>query len=205
MYKRYFKRFFDVVLSLAALPFWLLLLAVVAPLIYLEDKGPILYNAPRLGKDGKIFRMYKFRSMNVHAPDIRNEDGSTFNSAEDPRVTRIGHFLRMTSLDETPQLLNVLKGEMSLIGPRPDLPEHLDMYVGYESRKLEVRPGVTGLSQSYYRNSIPWKQRIQHDIFYIDHLTLFLDVKIFLKTLSSVLLSEGIFVEEGKTIGRRQF
>jgi undecaprenyl phosphate N,N'-diacetylbacillosamine 1-phosphate transferase len=194
MYKKYFKRIFDLILSLIALPFWFIILILVALIIYFQDKGPIFYNAPRLGKDGKIFKMYKFRSMKVNAPDIRNEDGSTFNSEDDPRLTKIGKFIRKTSLDETPQLLNIIKGDMSIIGPRPDLPEHRELYEENEERKLEVRPGVSGYNQAYYRNTVPWKERIQHDIYYIDHLSLCLDIKIFFKTAVSVLKREDIYV-----------
>jgi len=194
MYKKYFKRIFDLILSLIALPFWFIILILVAPIIYFQDKGPIFYNAPRLGKDGEIFKMYKFRSMKVNAPDIRNEDGSTFNSEDDPRLTKIGKFIRKTSLDETPQLLNIIKGDMSIIGPRPDLPEHRKLYEENEERKLEVRPGVSGYNQAYFRNTVPWKERIQHDIYYIDHLSLWLDIKIFFKTAVSVLKREDIYV-----------
>lgn len=186
----------DFVLAIIALPFWLVILVVIGPIIYFQDKGPIFYNAPRLGKDGKVFTMYKFRSMKVDAPDVRNEDGSTFNSENDPRLTRIGKFIRKTSLDETPQLLNIIKGDMSVIGPRPDLPEHLKLYDGNEQRKLEVRPGVTGFSQAYYRNTVPWKERIQNDIYYIDHLCWWLDFKVFFKTAVSVLKSEDVYVTE---------
>ena len=154
MYKKYFKRILDLALAIIALPIWFIILIVIGPLIYFEDKGPIFYNAPRLGKNGKIFKMYKFRSMKVNAPDIRNEDGSTFNSEDDPRLTKVGRILRKTSIDEIPQVLNVLKGDMSFIGPRPDLPEHKNYYEGNEIRKLEVKPWITGYNQAYYRNAI---------------------------------------------------
>lgn len=196
MYRRYFKRIFDLVLSLIAMPVWFIILAIIAPIIYFQDKGPVFYNAPRLGKNGKVFKMYKFRSMKVNAPDLRNEDGSTFNSKDDLRLTKIGKFIRKTSLDETPQLLNIIKGDMSIIGPRPDLPEHKELYVGNEGRKLEIKPGVTGYSQAYYRNAIPWKERVQHDIYYIDHLSLLLDIKIFFKTVISVLNGKDVFVAQ---------
>ena len=111
---------------------------IVAPIIYFSDKGPVFYNSNRLGKDGKIFKMYKFRTMKNNSPEIRNEDGSTFNSEDDPRLTKFGRLLRKTSLDETPQLINIIKGDMSIIGPRPDLPEHRELYTGNEERKLEV-------------------------------------------------------------------
>ena len=121
VYKHFFKRVLDIVLGLIALPFVLIVFIVFAPMIYLEDKGPVFYNAPRVGKNGKPFVMYKFRSMYVNAPDLKMEDGSTYNGADDPRMTKIGAFMRKTSLDEFPQFLNVLKGDMSIIGPRPDL------------------------------------------------------------------------------------
>ncbi|MFF5396701.1 sugar transferase [Peribacillus butanolivorans] len=196
MYKIFLKRVSDLILAVIALPFWLIILAIISPIIYFQDKGHIFYNAPRLGKNGKVFKMYKFRSMKVNAPDIRNKDGSTFNAENDPRLTKIGKFIRKTSLDETPQLLNIIKGDMSIIGPRPDLPEHEELYEGNENRKLEVRPGVTGLNQAYYRNTVPWKERIQHDIYYIDNLSFWLDIKIFFKTAVSVLKREDVFVTE---------
>ncbi len=198
MYKRFFKRLIDLVLSVIAMPFLLLILVIIGPIIYFEDKGPIFYNAPRLGKDGKVFKMYKLRSMKVNAPDIRNEDGSTFNSEDDPRLTKIGKFIRKTSLDETPQILNIIKGDMSIIGPRPDLPEHRKLYEGNEERKLELRPGITGFNQAFYRNSVPWKERIQHDIYYIDNLSLGLDIKILFKTVVSVLRHEDIYVTNNR-------
>ena len=195
MYRHFFKRLFDLLLALIALPFWLIILVIVGPMIYFQDKGSIFYNAPRLGKDGKIFKMYKFRSMQMNARELRNDDGSTFNAEDDPRLTRIGKFIRKTSLDETPQLLNILKGDMSIIGPRPDLPEHMELYEGNEARKLEIRPGVTGYNQAYYRNTIPWKERIKNDIYYIDHLTLWMDLKVFFKTAASVIRREDVFVQ----------
>ncbi len=195
MYRNFFKRVIDLVFAIIALPIWLIIFVIIGSIIYFEDKGSIFYNAPRLGKDGKIFTMYKFRSMKMNAPDLRNEDGSTFNSEDDLRLTKIGKFLRKSSIDETPQILNVIKGNMSIIGPRPDLPEHIELYEGIESRKLEIRPGVTGYNQAYFRNTIPWKERIKNDIFYIDHLTIWMDIKIFCKTVVSVLKREDVFSE----------
>lgn len=194
MYRKFFKRAFDLLLAIIAFPFWLIILLIIGPMIYFQDKGSIFYNAPRLGQNGIVFKMYKFRSMKINAPDIRNEDGSTFNAEDDPRLTKIGKFLRKTSLDETPQLLNVIKGDMSIIGPRPDLPEHMKLYEGNEARKLEIRPGVTGYNQAYFRNTIPWKERIKNDIYYIDHLTMWMDIKVFFKTAVSVLKREDVFV-----------
>ena len=196
MYRNYIKRLFDLIIAAIAFPFWLIILIVIGPIIYFQDRGSIFYNAPRLGKDGKVFKMYKLRSMKMNAPDLRNEDGSTFNAEDDPRLTSIGKFIRKTSLDETPQLINIIKGDMSIIGPRPDLPEHMNMYKGNEVRKLEIKPGVTGFNQAYYRNTVPWKERIENDIFYIDNLSCWMDVKVFIKTALSVLKREAVFIEE---------
>lgn len=198
MYKFIFKRFFDLVGAILLLPGFLIVLVVFGPIIYFQDKGTVFYNADRLGKDGQVFKMYKFRSMKLNAPDIRNEDGSTFNSENDPRLIPIGKFIRKTSIDELPQLLNVLKGDMSFVGPRPDLPEHIHQYAGEEHRKLDVKPGITGYSQAYYRNTIPWKQRIQNDIFYIDHLTFLMDLKVVFRTVMSILKRETVFITENK-------
>lgn len=198
MYNDTFKRIFDLFFAIMALPFFIIILIVFGPIIYFQDKGSVFYNAPRLGKDGKIFTMYKLRSMKMNAPDIRNKDGSTYNAKDDPRLTRVGRFLKQTSIDETPQILNIIKGDMSFIGPRPDLPEHRDLYVGNEARKLEVRPGITGFNQAYYRNAVEWKERIQHDIYYIDNLSLWLDIRIFLRTLITVLMRKDVFVTVNK-------
>ncbi len=143
MYKYLIKRILDIILAILLLPFLFVTTILIAPLIYLEDGGSIFYNSKRLGKNGKVFIMYKFRTMKENARDIRNADGSTYNSIYDPRVTKIGKVLRRTSIDEIPQIINVLKGDMSFIGPRPDLPEHIMLYTNEEKRKLKVRPGIT--------------------------------------------------------------
>ncbi|WP_214627181.1 sugar transferase [Paenibacillus agaridevorans] len=192
MYKHFLKRFIDLVISLLALPFWLIILFIIGPAIYFHDKGSIFYNAPRLGRDGKVFSMYKFRSMKMNSPDIRNQDGSTYNSERDPRLTKIGHFLRRTSLDETPQLLNIIKGDMSIIGPRPDLPDAALIYTDAQKRKLAVRPGITGYNQAYFRNSISQDEKFGNDVYYVSNLTLKLDIKIFFITLVTVLKKEKI-------------
>ena len=195
MYNHFFKRVIDVALCLIALPFFSVICLIVAPLIKLEDGGPVFYNAERLGFKGTTYKMFKFRSMKVNAPDIRNEDGSTYNSDYDVRVTEIGRFLRKTSLDEIPQIINVLKGDMSIIGPRPHI---VTNYQGYDSltpekqKRLEVKPGITGYSQAYYRNSIGSEEKITNDCYYVDHLSLKLDMQIFFHTVKSVLQRENI-------------
>jgi lipopolysaccharide/colanic/teichoic acid biosynthesis glycosyltransferase len=195
MYKHFFKRGIDLLLALLALPFWVVILVIVGSIIYFQDRGSIFYNAPRLGKDGKIFKMYKFRSMKMNAPDLRNEDGSTFNAEDDPRLTKIGKFIRKTSLDETPQILNIIKGDMSIIGPRPDLPEQISYYEDTDIRKLEVYPGISGYSQAYFRNSAEWKDRLKNDVFYVENISLWLDIKIFFKTIECVLRRKGVYID----------
>ncbi len=192
MYKNYIKRFLDIIIAIVALPFFFIELIFVAPIIFFSDKGPVFYNAPRVGRNGKLFKMCKFRSMYVNAPDIRNEDGSTYNSQNDLRVTPIGRILRKTSLDETAQILNILNGTMSLIGPRPDLPTALEKYTEEERKKLNVRPGITGYNQAFYRNSVIWKESLQHDVYYVEHCSFIMDVKVFFRTIYSVLLKKGI-------------
>lgn len=197
MYKNHIKRLLDIIVSLFALPFFGLLVLILAPFIYFADKGPIFYNAKRRGRNGKIYKMYKFRSMKVDSPDLRNADGSTYNSEKDTRVTKIGRIMRKTSLDELPQLLNIIKGDMSFVGPRPTLPGKKNMHEFDEKRlkRLEVRPGITGYSQAYFRNSIGQEQKFEYDAYYADNLTFVFDVKIFLKTVIAVLKKENVFVE----------
>lgn len=193
MYKKFFKRAIDILLGLMAMPFLLLILIVFAPLIYLTDRGPVFYNAPRVGKDGKVFKMYKLRSMKVNAPDIRNADGSTYNAADDPRVTKIGRLMRKTSVDEFPQFLNVLLGDMSLIGPRPATPKILENMTPLKAERMKVRPGITGYTQMMYRNSAQGDARYQADKYYVDNVSFKLDVKILFGTVLKVLKRENIY------------
>lgn len=198
MYKNNFKRVIDIIISILFLPFLLFFIIIFGPIIYMQDKGNIFYNSERLGLNGRVFKMYKFRSMKLNAPDIRNDDGSTFNSEDDPRLIKIGKFIRKSSIDEIPQVLNVLKGDMSLIGPRPDLPEHFDMYTEEEKRKLAIRPGLSGYNQAYFRNTIPWKQRIKNDLYYIDNLSFRFDVKIIFKTIFIILSKKNVYIDSNK-------
>ena len=195
MYLRFGKRVCDLVVGIVALPFVLIIIAVLAPIIHFEDKGPVFYNAPRVGKDGRDFKMYKLRSMRVNAPDLVMEDGSTYNGADDPRMTKIGAFMRRTSLDEIPQFLNVLKGDMSVVGPRPDLRRETELYEGDEGEKLTVKPGITGYAAVYGRNSLPWHDRLALDVYYVRNVTFALDVKVFFRTFATVFKQEGVFVE----------
>lgn len=194
MYVRFFKRCIDLIASLILLPFFCIIYVVLAPFYYFMDRGPMFYSGKRLGQYGEPFPMHKFRSMKVNAPDIRLNDGSTYNGDDDPRVTRLGRFLRKTSLDEIPQILNVLKGDMSLIGPRPDPMDWMDRYKDEEKVFLNVRPGITGYNQAYYRNSADAQEKIDNDVFYAKNISFGLDVRIVLKTIKTVLMRENVNV-----------
>ena len=196
MYRHFFKRLFDFLVALAALPFVLLVIVCVAPFIYLTDRGPVFYNAKRAGRNGRPFKMFKLRSMYVNSPDLRNADGSTFNSNNDPRVTPIGRFLRKTSVDEIPQLLNVLIGDMSFVGPRPILTGvAADDYDDILKKRSTVRPGITGYAQAYFRNSITEQEKFRLDCHYVDHLSFLLDLRILFRTFVSVVREDNVFVE----------
>ena len=202
MYIHFFKRVIDLVFALIAFPFVLLLIVIIGPIIWLDDHGPIFYAGKRIGKGGKPFGMLKFRSMKVNAPDIRLEDGSTYNGDDDPRVTKVGRFLRKTSLDEIPQFLNVLVGQMSMIGIRPDPLDWLEKYNEHERVILTVKPGITGYNQAYYRNSADGELKLKNDVYYAEHISFWLDVKIFFKTIKTVLFRENINVAEDSTARR---
>lgn len=193
MYKHFIKRIIDIIIGLFALPFVILSILILGPIIFITDKGPIFYNGPRIGLNGRVFKMCKFRSMKVDAPDIRTSDGSTYNSDDDPRVTKIGRFLRRTSLDELPQFLNVLVGQMSFVGNRPDTPKMLDAYTSDQKKWLLItKPGITGYSQAYFRNSTTCEEKIANDIYYAKHESLSLDIKIVFRTIKTVLFKENI-------------
>lgn len=129
----------------------------------------------------------------VNAPDIRNEDGSTYNGEDDPRVTKIGRFMRKTSIDEIPQMLNVLLGDMSLIGPRPDPLDDMQIYTEYQKKKLQVRPGITGYNQAFFRNSVGQNEKFEHDVYYAEHISFVFDVKIFFKTIVTILSHKNVY------------
>ena len=197
MYRKWIKRFMDILVSLAAMPFVGLSFLVCAPLIKLTDGGPVFYNAPRRGRNGKTFTMYKYRSMRVNSPVLKNKDGSTYSGANDPRVTKIGRIMRKLSVDELPQIINVLKGDMSFVGPRPTLAvtpyEQLD---DLRRKRLTVLPGITGYSQAYFRNSIDQQEKVVNDCYYAEHISFAFDVKILLRTVTSVLGAKNIDYQE---------
>lgn len=195
MYKNFFKPLIDFCGALLMLPFVLLVVIIFAPIIYFTDRGPVFYNAPRTGLRCKHFKMFKLRSMYVNAPDIRNADGSTFNSDKDPRVTPVGRILRKTSLDEFPQFLNVLTGDMSFVGPRPTLGNkqlNYDELVGDRKKRFSVKPGITGYAQAYYRNSITQDEKFHWDAYYADHISFWLDIKVLFMTVYSVVGRKNI-------------
>ncbi|QUX18154.1 sugar transferase [Staphylococcus haemolyticus] len=197
-YKTHYKRAFDLTLSLVAIPIVGLVISGTSLLIKLDDNGSVFYKSYRLGKNKSKFLMYKFRSMKMNAPDIRNQDGSTYNSENDSRITRVGKILRKTSIDEIPQLINVIKGDMSIVGPRPDTPEALEIYKNDESRKLEVKPGITGYNQAFFRNSIPQVYKFKNDVYYVDNVSFKFDCIIIWKTILSVLKRSNINNKGGK-------
>lgn len=183
-----FKRFMDIVLSIIGLIIISPILLIVSLAIKIDSKGPVIFKQERIGKDGKVFKIYKFRSMVVGAEKMGT---GVYSKKGDSRVTRVGKFIRMTSIDELPQLVNILKGEMSFIGPRPVLTYHPWKYEEYtpeQLKRFEVRPGVTGLAQIHGRKQVEWEKRIKYDVEYVEKLGLWLDIKIFFITIYKVLL-----------------
>lgn len=186
------SRVLDVLLAGGALAALAPLLLACAIAVRLSSPGPVLFVQLRLGRHGRPFRLYKFRSMFHGAADLRQADGSTFSGGNDLRVTAVGGWLRRTSLDELPQLFNVLRGDMALVGPRPDLVDQLPYYTPEERRKLAVRPGLTGLAQINGRNRIPWQQRKALDVEYAERRSFCLDLAILLRTIPYVLLGKDL-------------
>ena len=165
---------------------------IAAIAIVINDPGPIFFRQSRLGKGAKPFRIFKFRSMKVNAPDVRNADGSAYSGENDPRVTSVGRFIRKTSIDELPQFINVLIGEMSMVGPRPDQENQLQYYTEEEMPKLSVKPGITGLAQINGRNSISWEERKKLDVQYANTRNTVMDISIMLKTIPYVFFGKDI-------------
>lgn len=193
MYKIFLKHVFDLFVAVIVFPFVILLILFFGIVIKITDKGPIIYKSKRLGKNNKVFHMYKLRTMRINAPLILNKDGSTYNSENDERVTKIGKFLRETSIDEVPQFINVLVGDMSLIGPRASLEEALGTFEDDEKNKSKVKPGITGYTQAYYRNSIDNREKRLKDAWYADNISFALDLKIFFKTIGTVFKRKNIY------------
>ena len=192
MYKHFFKRFLDILLSFVGLLIALVPMLIIALAIKIDSRGPVIFKQERIGKNGKVFRILKFRSMCVGA---ERTGSGVYSGKGDARVTRVGRILRATSLDEIPQLLSVLKGDMSFIGPRPTLANIPYEQLPEERKKrLQVRPGITGYAQAYYRNSITQNEKVRLACHYVDNVTFIMDVKIILQTVKSVLKQENIYV-----------
>lgn len=190
MYKNCFKRMIDCCLAMLAIVVLSPVMAAVAVLLAVANKGAgVVFTQTRPGKNGRLFKVMKFKTMT----DERDENGNLLPDAE--RLTKTGKFIRSTSLDELPQLFNVLKGDMALIGPRPLLPQYLPLYSKEQARRHDVRPGITGWAQVHGRNAISWKKKFELDVWYVDHCSFWLDLKIILLTVKKVVVREGITKE----------
>lgn len=190
------KRLIDVLIAFSGLLFLAPLMVVLAALIRLQMGSPVIFRQTRPGLGGRPFRMLKFRTMR----DVFDTQGHSL--PDDQRITRLGSFLRSTSLDELPELWNVLKGDMSLVGPRPLLTEYLPLYSAEQARRHEVRPGITGWAQVNGRNALSWDERFRLDVWYVDNCSLWLDIRILLMTIRKVLAREGISAEGEVTMSR---
>lgn len=195
MYKCFLKRFFDFfIVLIALLIIWPFLLLITVWLHFANKGAGAFFFQERPGKDGKIFKVIKFKTMT----DERDADGKLLPDAK--RLTKVGSFVRSTSIDELPQLINVLKGDMALIGPRPLLPQYLPLYNKRQMRRHEVRPGITGWAQVHGRNAISWTKKFELDVWYVDHCSFWLDMKIVFLTIRKVFIREGISQEGQATM-----
>ena len=193
------KRIIDVIISTIGLIVLSPIFLILAIIIKLDSKGPVFFAHTRYGKDGKKFKMYKFRTMYENAQDMINdftpeqmkEWKENFKLQDDPRITKVGKFLRKTSLDELPQIVNIIKGDLSIIGPRPVIEEELEKYGDNKDKFLSVTPGLTGYWQANGRSSTTYEQRMEMELYYIDNLSLKMDVKVFFKTIEAVIKREG--------------
>lgn len=194
MYRKFFKRVFDFVAALSGFVVLFPVFAVVTIFLYFCNDGKPFFFQTRPGKDQKLFRIVKFKTMN----DRKDADGNLLSDAE--RLTTTGQFVRKTSLDEIPQLLNVIKGDMSLVGPRPLLPEYLPLYNSTQQRRHDVRPGITGWAQVNGRNAISWEEKFNYDVWYAENVSFPLDIKILFLTVKKVFVSEGISSDSSVTM-----
>lgn len=192
MYKHFFKRLIDFLITLTALLIIWPFLLIIAISLHFANKGAgVFFTQDRPGKNGKIFKVIKFKSMT----DERDENGCLLPNER--RITKVGKFIRATSIDELPQLFNVLKGDMALIGPRPLLVRYLDLYTVEQARRHEVRPGITGWAQVNGRNNVTWTKKFEMDVWYVDNCSLFLDIKIICKTILNVLQRKDVAISTG--------
>ncbi|OUS12182.1 lipid carrier--UDP-N-acetylgalactosaminyltransferase [Nonlabens dokdonensis] len=186
MYRNGIKVFFDILVAVLAISLLLPIFLMVTIILTISNSGTPFFTQLRPGRKGKIFKIIKFKTMN----DKKDEAGHLL--PDEKRLTKIGQIIRKTSLDELPQLLNVLKGDMSIVGPRPLLPEYLKLYSKEQARRHDVKPGITGWAQVNGRNAISWEQKFKFDVWYVDHQSFLLDLKILFKTIRKVFISEGI-------------
>lgn len=190
MYKNVIKRISDFILALILLIIAAIPMLIVAMCIKIEDKGPIIYKSKRVGKNCKIFNVYKFRSMKVKRQELHS------NLSHEQMVTKVGKVIRKTSLDELPQLINILKGEMSFIGPRPWIPEYYDWFTDEQKRRSNVLPGISGLAQVKGRNGISIFKKIEYDLYYVEHISMWLDIKIVFETIVQVFKKTNAEISE---------
>ncbi|HFI0140771.1 TPA: sugar transferase [Streptococcus suis] len=194
LYEKYFKRLLDIILSLTAIILLFPIILIVTILVYLKLGSPVLFSQKRPGKNEKIFRMYKFRTMT----DERDEKGELL--PDSVRLTAFGKWLRSTSLDELPELFNILKGDMSIVGPRPLLVKYLTFYSAEQAKRHETRPGLTGYAQANGRNSLSWEEKFNMDVEYVKNVTFLGDIRIILQTVRSVIKRSGISSAESATM-----
>jgi len=195
----FIKRLIDFFGSLLGVILISPILLIIALIIKITSRGPVFFKQERLGKDGKTFNIFKFRTMVVNAEKIG--DGLFVKTEQDNRITKIGKLLRATSLDELPQLWNVIVGDMSLVGPRPPVPQHPHKYEEYtdiQRKRFEMKPGMTGLTQVTVRNSVPWDERIPVDVEYVEKFNVWLDIKILFKTIQKIFVRESIYTHSEK-------
>ena len=194
MYKKYFKRIVDFSISFLGLLVLSPLFIIIIIFLFIANNGSPFFFQNRPGKNGVVFKIVKFKTMN----DMKDQNGNL--CSDEMRLTKIGSFIRKISLDELPQLVNVLKGDMSLIGPRPLLTNYLHLYTEYQNRRHEVKPGITGLAQVNGRNAISWGEKFDYDVLYVDSISFVLDLKIIFLTIKKVILKEGINSDNAATI-----
>lgn len=203
LYKCFFKRLFDLLFSIIGIVVCAIPMLIVAIIVKLDSSGPIIFKQERLGRKGKVFSVYKFRSMCL---DAEHTGSGVYSGKGDPRVTKVGKILRATSIDELPQMFNILKGDMSFIGPRPPLTYHpwpIEEYTDAQRRMFEIRPGITGWAQVNGRRGVEWHERIKLNVWYVDHVSILLDIKIILLTFVKVL-SNADNEDAGSTVSQEQ-
>lgn len=191
------KRGMDIVFSCTVLIFLLIPFAIIALAIKLDDGGPVFFRQKRIGRGGVPFRVWKIRTMTLHAE--RHALG-VFTKGTDPRITPVGRVLRRLGVDELPQLINVLAGQMSLVGPRPTVPQQVRRYTSHQRRRLDVKPGLTGWALIHGRNSLTWPEKIEFDVWYVEHQSLLIDLRVLLSTPWVVLSGRGLYLEKGDEI-----